>query len=68
MFHLADAPRAAYHAGEDDETMDPLVHVDATGWPIGRVRHGDYVVFYDIRGARTPPVRCSGDPVLPQGD
>jgi 2,3-bisphosphoglycerate-independent phosphoglycerate mutase len=53
MLHpLADALRAAYRAGEDDETMEPLVLVDAEGRPIGRVRDGDYVVFYDIRGER----------------
>ncbi|MGD1996708.1 MAG: alkaline phosphatase family protein [Anaerolineae bacterium] len=49
---LADAVRAAYRAGEDDETMEPLVCVDASGNPIGRVRDGDYVIFYDIRGER----------------
>jgi 2,3-bisphosphoglycerate-independent phosphoglycerate mutase len=51
-FPLAQAVRAAYHAGEDDETMEPLVRVDAAGRPIGRVRDGDYVIFYDIRGER----------------
>ncbi len=51
-FPLAEAVRAAYRAGEDDETMEPLVLVDAAGRPIGRIRDGDYVVFYDIRGER----------------
>jgi 2,3-bisphosphoglycerate-independent phosphoglycerate mutase len=51
-FPLAEAVRAAYRAGEDDETMEPLVGVDATGQPIGRIRDGDYVIFYDIRGER----------------
>jgi len=51
-YPLAEAVRAAYRAGEDDETMEPLVRVDATGKPIGRVRDGDYVIFYDIRGER----------------
>ena len=51
-FPLAGAVRAAYHAGEDDETMEPLVRVDAAGQPIGRIRDGDYVIFYDIRGER----------------
>ena len=51
-FPLAEAVRAAYRAGEDDETMEPLVRVDATGQPIGRIRDGDYVIFYDIRGER----------------
>jgi len=52
MFPLADAVRAAYRAGEDDETMEPLVRLNAAGQPIGRVRDGDYVIFYDIRGER----------------
>ena len=52
MFPLAEAVRAAYLAGEDDETIEPLVRVDAAGQPIGRVRDGDYVIFYDIRGER----------------
>jgi 2,3-bisphosphoglycerate-independent phosphoglycerate mutase len=51
-YPLAEAVRAAYRAGEDDETMEPLVRVDATGQPIGRISHGDYVIFYDIRGER----------------
>jgi 2,3-bisphosphoglycerate-independent phosphoglycerate mutase len=49
---LAQAVRAAYRAGEDDETMEPLVCVDAQGQPIGRIQDGDYVIFYDLRGER----------------
>lgn len=49
---LGAAVRARYRAGEDDEAMEPLVRVDAAGHPIGRIRDGDYVVFYDIRGER----------------
>ena len=51
-FPLANALRVAYNAGEDDETMEPIVLVDTVGEPIGRVRDGDYVIFYDIRGER----------------
>jgi 2,3-bisphosphoglycerate-independent phosphoglycerate mutase len=51
-YPLAEATRAAYRAGEDDETMEPLVRVDEAGQPIGRIRDGDYVIFYDIRGER----------------
>jgi len=51
-FPLAQAVRAAYRAGEDDETMEPLVRVDGESVPIGRIRDGDYVIFYDIRGER----------------
>ena len=51
-YPLAQAVRAAYRAGEDDETMEPLVIVDASGNPVGRIQDGDYVIFYDIRGER----------------
>ena len=51
VFPLAEAVREAYRAGEDDETMEPLVRVSAAG-PIGRIGDGDYVIFYDIRGER----------------
>jgi len=51
-FPLADAVRRAYRAGEDDEIMEPMVCVDAAGRPVGRIRDGDYVIFYDIRGER----------------
>ncbi len=51
-YPLAEAVRAAYRAGEDDETMEPLVRVDDDGTPIGRFEDGDYVIFYDIRGER----------------
>ena len=51
-YPLAEGVRAAYRAGEDDETMEPLVRVDDDGEPIGRIQDGDYVIFYDIRGER----------------
>jgi len=49
---MADAVRAAYRAGEDDETMEPMVLVDSSGQPVGRVQDGDAVIFYDLRGER----------------
>ena len=54
-FPLAEAVRASYRAGEDDETMEPLVRVDGAqgqNTPIGRIQDGDYVIFYDLRGER----------------
>ena len=55
-YPLAEAVRAAYRAGEDDETMEPLVRVNGAGangaTPIGRIQDGDYVIFYDLRGER----------------
>ncbi len=52
IFPMADAVRAAYRAGEEDEAMEPRVLVDAEGRPIGRIADGDYCIFYDIRGER----------------
>ena len=49
---LAEAVRAAYRAGQEDETLEPLVLCDPAGRPLGRIAAGDYVIFYDIRGER----------------
>jgi len=51
-YRMAEAVRAAYHAGQEDETLEPLVLVDGAGQPVGRIQDGDYVIFYDIRGER----------------
>lgn len=49
---MAEAVRAAYRAGQEDETLEPLVRVDGDGRPVGNIQDGDYVIFYDIRGER----------------
>ncbi len=49
---MAEAVRAAYGRGEEDEAMSPLVLVDGEGRALGRIGHGDPVIFYDIRGER----------------
>ncbi len=51
-FAMSQAIRDAYKRGEEEETMAPLVRVDAEGNPIGRIQDGDGVIFYDIRGER----------------
>jgi 2,3-bisphosphoglycerate-independent phosphoglycerate mutase len=51
-YPMAEAVRAAYRAGQEDETLEPLVRVDRYGHPLGSIQHGDYVIFYDIRGER----------------
>jgi 2,3-bisphosphoglycerate-independent phosphoglycerate mutase len=51
-YPMAEAVRAAYRAGEEDEALEPLVRVDGAGRPVGRIGDGDYVIFYDIRGER----------------
>lgn len=42
----------AYKAGEEDESLEPIIGVDSSGRPVGRFEDGDYVIFYDIRGER----------------
>jgi len=42
----------AYHAGQEDEALEPLVTTAPDGKPLGRMQDGDYVIFYDIRGER----------------
>ena len=49
---MSRAVREAYRRKEDDETMEPLVLCDAHGRPVGRIRRGDSVIFYNIRGER----------------
>ena len=51
-YPMAEAVRVAYRAGEEDESLEPIVLVDADGQSVGRVGDGDYVIFYDIRGER----------------
>ncbi len=51
-YPMAEAVRASYRAGQEDETLDPLVLVDKAGQPVGSIQDGDYVIFYDIRGER----------------
>lgn len=51
-YPLVDAVREAYQLGEDDETLEPRLLVDAQGRPIGRFRDGDYIIFYNLRGER----------------
>lgn len=56
---LSEAVRLRYGAGEDDEAMEPLVLMGEDGQPAGRIGHGDYVVFYDIRGEREVELTAS---------
>ncbi len=52
QYPMAEAVRAAYAAGQEDEALEPLVRVDAEGRPVGCIQDGDYVIFYDVRGER----------------
>lgn len=52
MNHMARAVRDAYHQGVDDEMLGPIVRVDKSGRPCGRINRNDAVIFYNIRGER----------------
>ncbi|HIE43608.1 MAG TPA: phosphoglycerate mutase (2,3-diphosphoglycerate-independent), partial [Candidatus Omnitrophica bacterium] len=49
---IVQSIKQAYVRGEEDETLEPIVLVDNQGRPIGRIRNGDYIIFYNIRGER----------------
>jgi 2,3-bisphosphoglycerate-independent phosphoglycerate mutase len=49
---LIKAIREAYRSGQEDEELEPIVVVDSSQKPIGRIQQGDSVIFYDIRGER----------------
>jgi 2,3-bisphosphoglycerate-independent phosphoglycerate mutase len=51
-FPMSQAIREAYTRGQEEEQMEPLVLVDGSDRPIGRIKGGDYIVFYNIRGER----------------
>lgn len=42
----------AYDSGESDEFIEPRVVVDGGGEPVGRIRDGDGVVFFNFRADR----------------
>jgi len=46
------AIRKAYRDGQEDETLTPLVLRDVDGRPVGTMKNGDAVIFYNIRGER----------------
>ncbi len=60
---MAGAVRRAYDSGQEDELLEPLVRVDESGLPVGRIGRGDSVIFYDVRGEREITLtRCLTQP------
>ncbi|HRR41877.1 MAG TPA: phosphoglycerate mutase (2,3-diphosphoglycerate-independent), partial [Syntrophales bacterium] len=49
---MSAAVRQAYRRGEEEETLEPLVLFGGEGSPVGRIKKGDSVIFYNIRGER----------------
>ncbi len=47
-----EAVRQAYDSGETDEFINPTIMVDSDGRPLGLIRDGDGVVFFNFRADR----------------
>ncbi len=59
----------AYGAGETDEFVKPSVVVDADGKPIGSIRDGDAVLFFNFRSDRAREItRAVADPAFKDFD
>jgi len=49
---MSEAVRKSYKEGQEDETLLPQVLTDSQGTSSGRIKKGDSVIFYNIRGER----------------
>ncbi len=49
---LAEGVKTLYSEGQTDYSLDPLILVDGSGRPVGRIRDGDAVIFCCRRGER----------------
>lgn len=59
----------AYEAGETDEFIEPRVVVDSDGKPVGPIRDGDGIVFFNFRADRVRQIsRAFADPEFDKFD
>jgi 2,3-bisphosphoglycerate-independent phosphoglycerate mutase len=49
---IIEAMQESYDSGVTDEFMKPLVVVDKTGKPVGTIKEGDVIVFFNFRNDR----------------
>jgi 2,3-bisphosphoglycerate-independent phosphoglycerate mutase len=49
---ILDAMQKSYDEGVTDEFMRPIVVVDGSGNPVGRIQAGDVIVFFNFRNDR----------------
>ncbi len=49
---ILEAMQKSYNAGVTDEFMRPIVMVDASGNPVGTIKEGDVIVFFNFRNDR----------------
>ena len=50
--NIIDGMQESYNAGVTDEFMKPIVVIDNTGSPVGLVKEGDVIVFFNFRNDR----------------
>lgn len=50
--NISDAMQESYNSGVTDEFMKPIVITDNFGIPIGKVKEGDVIVFFNFRNDR----------------
>jgi len=50
--NIIDAMQESYDQGVTDEFMKPIVITDNTGTPVGNVKEGDVIVFFNYRNDR----------------
>ncbi len=50
--NVIEAMQASYDSGITDEFMKPIVVVDKNGDPVGKVKEGDVIVFFNFRNDR----------------
>ncbi len=63
------AMERAYGAGETDEFVKPTVVVDSDGKPIGPIRDGDAILFFNFRSDRAREItRALADPGFKEFD
>ena len=63
------AMERAYGAGETDEFVKPSVIVDGDGKPVGAIRDGDAVLFFNFRSDRAREItRAVADPAFKDFD
>jgi 2,3-bisphosphoglycerate-independent phosphoglycerate mutase len=49
---ILDAMQKSYDQGVTDEFMNPIVVVDDAGKPVGKVKEGDVIIFFNFRNDR----------------
>ena len=60
---MVSAVARSYEAGVTDEFIEPIVVVDALGAPVGSIRDGDAVIFFNFRADRARQItRALTDP------